>query len=1143
MASKRKDKKGQSDALDSGIRMECKNFNDLNSLLEGMIDAIPDILAIQNPDHTIIRYNRAGYDFLNKKPEDVIGRKCYELLGQDKGCDLCATRLALKSKKEESLEKYLPDLDVYLYCKSFPILDEQGDVKYLVEQIRDITASKKMEISLQESEERFRLLYETHKAMNDNLNIGVVMIDREMRIVSANNTIREWFPQIRDGMTRHCFELLNATEQKEPCDKCVVVDSFADGKLHKMKRVLEINGSERTFKVTSNPIRAFSGEITFVLETIEDATEQVKIETELKESEDRKSSLIRSMDDLVFVLDNDLIFREYHQPHSVDTYIPPEHFLGKKITEVGFPEQALGKALEALKSCLDKGISSRAEYYLDMPNGRKWYDLRVSPLKSLDGMVNGLVCVARDFTGYIAVQEALTESETKFRILFDRSPVSLIIHDCETGDIVDVNQTALKAHGFADLKGMQEMSIWNEPPFSAKEALSLIHQAAVKVQQFEWKSQRRDGSFFWEFVTLQSITINGVVRVLSAAIDKTDSKLAEEEIKKARDQYHSLVDNIPGITYRCQLDKDWTMLYMSDITLQITGYPATDFIGSAVRTYASIILFEDINLVIQKIEEAVSNRLAWDLEYRIIHRDGTIYWIQEKGRGVYHEDGSVAYLEGIIFDISDRKRGEVALQLAKEQAETANRAKSEFIANISHEIRTPMNSILGFSEVMYNTTENEKQKNYLSTILDSGKTLLSLINDILDLSKIEAGRLEISPEPANLKVVLRELERIFQHKVEEKGLEFYLDYEESFPESILIDEVRVRQVLLNLIGNAIKFTHEGYVKVEVIVGNQAEESIDFKIKVSDSGIGFTKEYSEKIFDSFSQQQGQANKLYGGTGLGLAISKRLCELMSVGISASSILNEGSEFSLNFSCVAITGEKKRSEDHYDWAGGGIVFNGSSILVVDDVESNRNLILHFLEDCNLKVLLAEDGEKGIHLAREHSPDLILMDIRMPGIDGYETTERLKADKITAKIPIVALTASTMQSDFNRISNLFDGYLRKPVQKNVLIREMSRHLPHQINDCDETAVKADAESAYTSIKREICAEFQKEFQKPISNQMNMMIIDELNELAEGMMQFSERNCLPKLQRRVNEFYDSIQSYDYDKIQRKLKFIVDLMS
>ncbi|MEZ6029920.1 MAG: response regulator [Hyphomonadaceae bacterium] len=448
-------------------------------------------------------------------------------------------------------------------------------------------------------------------------------------------------------------------------------------------------------------------------------------------------------------------------------------------------------------------------------------------------------------------------------------------------------------------------------------------------------------------------------------------------------------------------------------------------------------------------EEQAAVRASWErclasndvesMDTRIYTPDGKGRWVRLFTRVQRNAAGENVRAVGLMLDIHERKQQELALIQAKQQAEAATIAKSNFLASMSHEIRTPLNGILGMAQVLAGESLTDEQLDRVKVITESGQTLMALLNDVLDISKIEAGKLEIARIDGDVTVTVERVRQLFLTGARETGLDISVEIEPDFPRWLRYDPVRVRQCVSNLLSNAIKFTEHGGVTLRLGAEQLPDGSHKVQIDVSDTGIGMDEETKQRLFAAFTQADASITRRFGGTGLGLAITRQLSRLMGGDVTAESRLGEGSTFHLSFVAERPTRATKPAQDAPAKAApeaSGAPIMGARVLLVDDNAVNRQVVRLFMTQLQPKIVEATNGAEALERLAEQPFDIVLLDVHMPVMDGKEAIRRIRSSGQPWKdIPVIALTADAMTGDRERYLSLgMDDYLSKPIDAREL-------------------------------------------------------------------------------------------------------------
>ncbi len=517
--------------------------------------------------------------------------------------------------------------------------------------------------------------------------------------------------------------------------------------------------------------------------------------------------------------------------------------------------------------------------------------------------------------------------------------------------------------------------------------------------------------------------------------DITRQKRSENALIRSEEKYRLLIENMNlGLL---EVDMEGKIVYANKSFCKMSGFRKQDIYGKVAE---NLFTHEDNRDLVRQKTDSRSKGVLDAYELEVTNHQGQKRWWMISGAPVYNQEGTQIGSTGIHLDITEQKQLEFNLRDAKQHAEDTAKAKEIFLANMSHEIRTPMNAILGLGNQLIKTKLNRQQTSYLGAINTAAENLLVIINDILDFSKIESGKFTLESINFSLHEVLQQLASILSGKAEEKELVFSLKIDPAVSPYLVGDPYRLNQVLINLIGNSIKFTNKGSIILSCQVIENQEKQQTIEITVQDTGIGIDKQYLKNIFRKFSQESPEIARKFGGTGLGLTISKQLIDLMGGNIIIDSNKNIGTKITirLNFPIGQETIPESISEDENDFSK----LKGLNILLVEDNKVNRLIANAILTKVGIKVTEANNGEIALNLLRINHFDLVLMDMQMPVLDGISATQILRKE-ISKTIPVIALTAHALKSEESRcIEAGMNDFISKPFTEQKLLQTILKYV-----------------------------------------------------------------------------------------------------
>ncbi|NBG88463.1 PAS domain-containing protein [Isachenkonia alkalipeptolytica] len=665
----------------------------------------------------------------------------------------------------------------------------------------------------------------------------------------------------------------------------------------------------------------------------------------------------------------------------------------------------------------------------------------------------------------------MTEQNDEKADLFFAGPVLIIAWGPEKGwpikyvsknvqDILGYTSEEMVAPNFSyedlihpeDLQRIEGES--SEKLKSKKDTYELFYRIKTKRGNYRW---------FYDYSKVDRDSSGKLKQIRGYLVDQTPLIETRNYLKLEKQRLSDTLEagNIGTWEWNIQTGE---VLYFENLT-KISGFQLEDLLPLSLENWKKFVHPEDLPQVEAEIQRVVNKEQKnYALEIRRKHKEGHWVWIEEKGKVIrWTEKGDPLLMRGVYIDITKRKNIEKELRQAKKEAETANQAKSTFLANMSHEIRTPMNGIIGFLELLSDTEMSQQQRSYLENVQNASKNLMNILNDILDLSKIESNKMALESIPFDIRKTMEFAIGMFYQQAKMKGLELHMNLDQSLPQFVKGDPTRLHQVLANLISNGIKFTEQGEVvlRAKGEVDNEGDTIIVI-IDVQDTGIGIKETDFDKLYQTFSQIDQSHTRLYGGTGLGLKITKTLVELMDGEIEVKSDYDKGSIFTvrLPFDSARNPLEKTVKKNKRDKKEGREeIFEKPKVLVAEDQELNQEIMMELLEKKGVHCDVADNGAEAVDRLKDEPYDLILMDCQMPVMDGYEATKRIREMELDQP-EIVAMSAYAMKEDEEKCRAAgMDGYLSKPIDLKRLENLIERIQNQKENSLQARKMESDSD------------------------------------------------------------------------------------
>jgi PAS domain S-box-containing protein len=1031
--------------LEFKVEERTKELREINIFQKAILDNAPFAILSTDTNGIFQSINPAGEAMTGYTAGEVIGkltplgfhdreeifRFCTEATGNPVPKEEDAYAAAMEAMFHKITEWHWIRKD----GKRFPVkishsslVGADGIVNGYMGLILDISKEKEYLDALQESEERFHKMFKEHAAV-------MLLINPENGdIIQANDTAVAYYGLDFLNTTRNIRDINVFSPSKIKDEMEMAARQHRNYFIFPHKLA---TGEIRTVEVHSTPIEVSGNTLLFSI--IHDITERKQTENALKKSEAENRAIIQAVPDMMFRIHRDGIYLDYHGKNDSSLYVSKEFFIGKKLSEVLPPELA-AESMQAIGKAFDSGEVVQYEYSLPVNGKNCFFENRIIGISDEE-----VLSIIRDIT-----YRKETETALKMQIAaFESFALAIIITDI-AGRIQWANSAFSRLTGYPVEEATGKMP--GELVKSGKQDRTFYENfwntiLDKKVWSGELINKRKDGSLYYEEETITPVldSLGNISSFIAIKIDVTERKKLYQALADEKRRLADIIKGTNAGTWEWNIQSGETIF--NEQWAQMLGYTLEEISPVSMETWIKFAHPDDLKTSGELLNKHFKGELAYySFESRMKNKNGEWIWVLDRGR--VHEwdtDGKPLLMSGIHQDITEQKRIESALQQAKNEAEKANLAKSEFLSRMSHELRTPMNSILGFAQLMEMGELNPKQKKGVTHILNNGKHLLDLINEVLDISGIEAGRQTMMPEPVQLANAINEITDSIQVAASKRKISIEFADSPANSHFVLADKLRLKQVLINLLSNAIKYNKQGgsiTIQTKLQPVNEQGNAL-VRISITDTGIGITPEEAGKLFQPF-ERIGADKTETEGTGLGLMIVKKITEAMGGTVGVESEAGVGSTFWIELPQAENLNDEAIQSIGTTSPVLQVTNTASTILYIEDNRSNIELIEEVFAEHRPEILLVTSkfGKKTIELAKKHKPGLILLDLDLPDLNGIEVLAQLLADEHTKSIPVIIISADAMSFQIDKLMKAgATGYLTKPLDVVLFLRTIEQH------------------------------------------------------------------------------------------------------